>query len=122
MTRLLGAMTGVVLAIEAASFGVNGLQDRPPAGPRSITIDANQCVFTPSHIDVDLGARVRLTVVAVDSPHSFVIDAYRIMKLAAPDHPATTKFVADQAGTFAYFSSLSSDSGCPNMRGEMAVR
>lgn len=122
MARILTVMVGMMLTIEATSFSLGAMQERSPAGFRSIVIEANQCAFAPSHIEIDFGTRVRLTIVAVDAPHSFVIDAYRIMKLAAPDHPATAEFVADQTGTFAYVSNLTSDSDCVNMRGEMVVR
>jgi heme/copper-type cytochrome/quinol oxidase subunit 2 len=93
-------------------------QDRPV---REFTITAADCSYTPPRIDVALGDRVRIIFVAEDAPHSLVVAAYRLSKRAVPGRPATLEFLADRVGTFLYFSDLSSDQDCANMRGELIV-
>ncbi len=59
---------------------------------------------------------------AEDIPHSFVIDAYRIVKRASPGRPARFEFRADRVGTFAYYCNLTADDRCKGMRGQLTVR
>jgi heme/copper-type cytochrome/quinol oxidase subunit 2 len=93
-------------------------QDRPL---REFTVTAADCTYTPARLDVWLGDRVRIVLVAEDAPHSFVIAAYRLSKRAVPGRTASLEFLADQAGTFPYFSDLSSDQDCADLRGELVV-
>jgi len=104
----------VALCLETAAAQADRL--------REFTITANECHFTPSHVKVDFGDRVRITVIAEDAPHGFVLKAYRIMKLAAPNRPAIVSFFASQRGTFVFYSNLTSDAVCVDMRGRLVVQ
>ena len=88
---------------------------------RELTVTARGCSFTPNLLNVERGDRVRLTFVAEDAPHAFVLPAYRISKRATPDRAVTFAFLADDAGTFPFFSDLASDAECPDMHGELIV-
>jgi heme/copper-type cytochrome/quinol oxidase subunit 2 len=63
-----------------------------------------------------------VTFTAVDMPHSFTIDAYRISKRAAQGQTVTFEFRADRTGPFDFFCNLSQDERCKNMRGKLVVR
>jgi heme/copper-type cytochrome/quinol oxidase subunit 2 len=120
-TRTVVAVAASLLAaILAAAWGDGPVQEKPP-GRRAWTITAGRCVFSPARIEVDRGDIVRITLVAEDGPHSFVIDGYRIAKRAVPGRSEVFEFLADKPGTFAFYSDLTSDRGCPDMRGELVV-
>ena len=93
-------------------------QERPV---REFAVTAADCSYTPARLDVSVGDRVRIAFTAQDAPHSFVIAAYRISKRAVPGRLVTIEFLADGAGTFSYFSDLSSDQDCTDLRGELNV-
>jgi heme/copper-type cytochrome/quinol oxidase subunit 2 len=88
---------------------------------REFTLTAQACSFSPARIEVAHGDRVQIVFVAKDAPHAFVIAAYRISKRATPERSVTFQFLADRAGTFPFFSDLTSDEGCADMRGELVV-
>lgn len=113
----------VLFALSAANLGGNrartwSAQEHPL---REFTVTARACSFTPTQIRIDLGDRVRMTFVAEDAPHAFVIAAYRISRRTTPHRKATFEFLADQPGTFVFLSDLASDADCPDMRGELVV-
>jgi len=91
---------------------------------REIAIVARDSGFQPARLDVRLNDLVKVTFTAVDGPHSFNIDAYRIAKRARPGHPAVFEFRADRAGTFPFYCNLSETNGggAHDMRGELIVR
>ncbi len=90
--------------------------------PKPYSIAARKYAFSPDRIEVEEGDLVKVTLSAEDVPHSFAIDAYRIVKRASPGHPAVFEFRADQAGTFPFYCNITSDDGCKNMRGQLIVR
>jgi heme/copper-type cytochrome/quinol oxidase subunit 2 len=90
--------------------------------PREFTITAHRYAFAPARIEVNHGDIVRITLVADDIPHTWTLDAYRISKRAAPGTNTTIEFRADLSGTHVFYCSLTSDSGCRDMRGELVVR
>ncbi|HVG84064.1 MAG TPA: hypothetical protein VM820_06075, partial [Vicinamibacterales bacterium] len=65
---------------------------------------------------------VRITLRSEDRPHSFVIDAYRIVKRAGSGQTISFEFRADQAGAFAFYCNLTSDPGCRDMKGTLVVK
>jgi len=101
--------------------GDAGLAQEPPRGPREITLSAHRYEFSQSRIDVAQDDVIKITLVAEDIPHSFIVDDYRIAKRAAPGKPITFEFRADKAGTFPYYCNLTIDDGCRKMRGELVV-
>lgn len=88
---------------------------------REITITARRHEFSPSTVEVNQGDIVRITLIAEDAPHGFTIDEYRIAKKVSPARPITFEFVADRAGRFVFYCSLSDDPRCRHMRGELIV-
>ena len=118
LSIVIGAL--VILAAWSAGPRARDLagQDRPV---REFTVTAADCAYTPNRIEVTAGDRVRINFRAEDGPHSFVVAAYRLSKRAVPGRPALLEFLADRAGTFQYFSDLSSDQDCANLRGELVV-
>ncbi len=92
---------------------------RPPV---QFTVTAKKYSFSPSRIEVQQDDIVSITLRTEDIPHSFTIDEpYRIAKRAAPGQPAVFEFRADQAGTFTFYCSLTSDPRCKEMRGTLVV-
>jgi cytochrome c oxidase subunit 2 len=84
--------------------------------PRQITVSARKFSYSPSRIEVQRDDLVTITLEAVDIPHSFTIDAYRIAKRASPGQSVTFEFRADQTGSFPYYCNLAQDDGCRKMR------
>ena len=89
---------------------------------REISVRADGFSFSPSSIEVQKDEIVKVTFTAVDMPHSFTIDAYRISKRAAQGQTVTFEFRADRTGPFDFFCNLSQDERCKSMRGKLVVR
>jgi len=117
--RSLAALLLVLLGCVCA--GDAGLAQEPPQGPRDITLTARRFEYSQGRIDVTQDDVIRITLVAEDIPHSFILDAYRIAKRAAPGTPVTFEFRADRAGSFPFYCNLTIDDGCRKMRGELVV-
>jgi len=88
---------------------------------REITVRADGFSFAPSTIEVQKDEVVKVTFTAVDMPHSFVMDEYRISKRAAQGQTVTFEFRADKAGA-PFYCNLSHDERCKKMRGTLVVR
>ena len=101
--------------------GDAGLAQDTPQRPLAITITAHKYEFSQARIDVTQDDVIRITLVAEDIPHSFIVDEYRVAKRAAPGKPITFEFRADKAGTFPFYCNLTIDDGCRTMRGELVV-
>jgi heme/copper-type cytochrome/quinol oxidase subunit 2 len=89
---------------------------------RDVTIVARDYQFTPDRIEVGQDDIVRITLRSEDRPHSFAIDAYRIVKRVGGGQSVTFEFRADQAGRFEFYCNLTSDPRCSEMRGLFVVR
>ena len=88
---------------------------------RAFTVVAKDGRFEPDRIDVAKNDLVTITLRSEGGPHSFAIDAYRVMKRAGSGESITFEFRADQAGQFEYYCSLSSDPQCRTMKGTLVV-
>lgn len=108
------------LILGAAIVSVVAAQDRAP-NRREITLLARDHQFIPSKIEVTQDDLVRVTFTSEKRPTSFAIDAYRILKRAGADRTIVFEFRADQAGTFPFYCSLTSDPQCKDMRGTLVV-
>jgi heme/copper-type cytochrome/quinol oxidase subunit 2 len=64
---------------------------------------------------------VKVTLRSQDIPHSFVVDAYRIARRVEAGGNVTFEFLADRAGTFPFYCSLTAEEGCRDMKGEIVV-
>src|ERR1051326_1844156 len=85
------------------------------------SVTANDFAFSPSRIEVRRDEIVRITFRAVDIPHTFTIDAYRISKRAAIGQTIVFEFRADRAGTLPISCHLGADEGCRRMKGTLVV-
>jgi heme/copper-type cytochrome/quinol oxidase subunit 2 len=95
-------------------------QDRAP-NRRDIVLVARDHQFIPNRIDVRQDDLVRVTFTSAERPATFAVDAYRILKRAGADKTIVFEFRADQAGTFTFYCSLTSDPQCRDMKGELVV-
>lgn len=86
------------------------------------TVTANDFTFSPSRIEVRRDEIVRVAFHAVDIPHTFTIDAYRIAKRAGIGQTIVFEFRADRAGTFPIYCTLTTDDRCKRMKGELVVK
>jgi cytochrome c oxidase subunit II len=89
---------------------------------RDFTITAGSDRFTPDRLEVSQDDLVRITLQSDERPHSFVIDAYRIVKRVGAGQAISFEFRADQAGTFEFYCNLTSNPGCKEMRGTLVVK
>ncbi len=111
---LLFVMFACLLAATVAA------QDRAP-NRRDIVLVARDHQFIPNRIDVRQDDLVRVTFTSEGRPATFAVDAYRILKRAGADKTIVFEFRADQAGTFTFYCSLTSDPQCRDMKGELVV-
>ena len=115
-----------LLAFCILTFGLAALCAPAREARRSpqahVTIAARRYAFAPARVEVKQGNELRITVVAEDIAHSFVIDALRVEKRAAPGRPVTFEILADRAGTFPFYCNLTTEDGCRQMKGELVVR
>ena len=107
---LLAAVTATVVAA----------QDQAP-NRRDVTIVARDFQFIPNRIEVVQDELVRITLTSEARPHSFAIDAYRIIKRAGAGQTIVFDFRADQAGTFTFYCNLTSVPQCKDMKGTLVV-
>jgi heme/copper-type cytochrome/quinol oxidase subunit 2 len=92
-----------------------------PVPAHECTVTANDFAFSPARLDVKQNEIVRIAFHAVDIPHTFAIDEYRINKRAAIGQTIVFEFVADKVGTFPIYCSLTADERCRRMKGELVV-
>ncbi len=69
---------------------------------RAFTVVAKDGRFEPDRLDVSRNDLVTITLRSEGGPHSFAIDAYRVMKRAGTGETITFEFRADQVGRFEY--------------------
>ena len=105
----------MLLAASAA-----GVQDRVPYR-RDVTLVARDHQFIPNSIEVSQDDLVRIRFTSEGRPTTFAIDAYRILKRAGAGETIVFEFRADQAGTFTFYCSLTSDPRCREMKGTLRV-
>lgn len=117
-TALLVFAAAVLLC--SALAGVPRAVSTLPAHECPVT--ANNFAFSPSRIEVHQNEIVRVAFHAVDIPHTFTIDAYRIAKRAAIGQTIVFEFRADKVGTFPIYCSLTADERCRRMKGELVVK
>ena len=119
MSRVLLAVV-IAVSLWAASASARAQEQAP--NRREFTITAREHRYTPDRIEVSQDDLVKITFHSEDEPHSFVIDAYRIVKRAAGGQSVTFEFRANQVGVFPYYCNLTSDPGCRDMKGTLVVR
>jgi len=116
MNRLFACSALVVSALfcEPGVFG----QQTPH---HEFSVSARRHAFDPARLEVHLGDLVKVTLRSEDIPHSFVVDTYRISKRVGAGGTVTFEFLADRAGTFPFYCSLTIEDGCREMKGQLVV-
>jgi heme/copper-type cytochrome/quinol oxidase subunit 2 len=119
LLQRLAWLAGVAVAWPdpATGAGAQPFEDR-----RRFSVRGRKYRFEPARLEVNENDLVRIDFEAEDIPHSFTLDAYRIVKRARPGAGVSFEFRADQAGSFPFYCSLTIDDGCRDMRGELVVR
>ena len=110
------------LTCAAAALLIFTPRVRSASQVREVSVRADNYAFSPSRIEVQKDEIVKVTFTAVDIPHSFTIDGYRISKRAAAGQTVTFEFRADRTGPFPFYCNLSQDDRCKQMHGELTVR
>jgi plastocyanin len=114
----LGALTATVgwLVYTAATASAQGTRTH------EIEVRGDRFAFSPSRIDVQKDDLVKITFTAVDMPHSFTLDGYRIAKRAGAGQSVVFEFRADRAGDYEFYCNLAQDDRCRGMKGRLVVR
>jgi plastocyanin len=103
----------VVLATPAPGGGSQ-------ATVREFTVQGDQFAFSPATIEVQKDDIVKITFTAVDMPHSFTVDEYRIAKRANAGQTVTFEFRA--SGNARFYCNLTQDERCKSMHGRIVVK
>ena len=96
-------------------------QDQAP-NRREFSISASDYRFSPDRLEVMQDDLVKLTVQSTDVAYSFTIDEYRLSRRIPAGGKAVIEFRADQPGSFAFYSNMTSDARHSKMRGQLTVR
>jgi heme/copper-type cytochrome/quinol oxidase subunit 2 len=119
-TRGIGAFL-LLVAVPLCSWSVVRTTAAKAVQVHEYTVTADDFAFSPARIEARQGEIVRICFRAVDIPHTFIIDEYRIAKRAAIGQTITFEFRADRAGTFRIYCNLTTDDRCKRMKGELIV-
>ena len=111
--------TGAVLLAGSASRLL--AQDQAP-NRREFTMSAREYRFSPDRLEVMQDDLVKLTVESADVAYSFTIDEYRLSRRIPAGGKTVIEFRADQAGTFDFYSNMTTDARHQKMRGQLSVR
>jgi cytochrome c oxidase subunit 2 len=112
-----------VVGLVGVTFALGGsllAQDSAPSR-KEVTISAKDFRFSPARVEVRIDDLVRVTVHSEDVAYGFTIDEYRVSKRVPAGGSVMLEFRADRAGTFPFYSSLTSDSRHAQARGELVV-
>lgn len=118
---VLGWLTGAWMAW-APNWARSASRAQEADARRVFAVHARSFQFEPATLDARENDLVVVELDAQDIAHSFVIDAYRIVKRASPGRPVRFEFRADRVGAFAYYCNLTADDRCKGMRGQLTVR
>jgi len=88
---------------------------------KEFNIVADRSMYRPSIIEVNEGDYVRLIMYSSDTDTGFVLPAYGINEYLEENNYKTIEFVADQAGTFTFYSNVYSGPDTKNMNGKLIV-
>ncbi len=65
---------------------------------------------------------MKVTITSEDVAYSFAVDEYRIVRRVPAGASTTFEFRADRAGSFRFYSNLTSEAGHRQMQGQLVVR
>ena len=116
-------LTALGLAGTLLALGVTTALRAQEQAPehKDIKITAKDYRFSPARVDVSVNDLVRVTVTSEDVAYGFTIDEYRVSKRVPPGGAVSFEFRADKAGTFAFYSSLTSDKRHSQAKGQLVV-
>jgi cytochrome c oxidase subunit II len=89
---------------------------------RTIDIVLQKGEYSPSHIEVQKGEKIRLQLKALDVTHGFAIDELGIAREVSPGPPTIVEFTPSKAGTFAYYCVVRCGKNHKLMRGTLVVK
>ena len=112
---------GACLLAGPAARPARGGQDEAP-NRREFTITAKDFRFTPDRLEVTQNDLVKVTIRSEDVAYSLAIDQYRVSRRVPAGGSTTFEFRADTAGTFAFYSNLTSDARHAKMTGQLIVK
>ncbi len=118
-TVAVATLASAFAAVGALAYGAAASAQ---GAQREIAIRGEQFVFTPAEVEVQKDDLVKITFTAVDMPHSFTIDGYRIAKRAGAGQSVVFEFRADRVGDYVFYCNLAQDDRCRQMRGKLVVR
>jgi plastocyanin len=77
------------------------------ANVKNFTVAEHSFAISPATITVNRGDSVQITVISNDIGHDFCIEGYNVCSSIVSSGQSTTlNFVANQAGTFAYYCNI----------------
>src|SRR5690606_40276768 len=80
----------------------------PTAEARTVAVTGSHLRFSPSEIRVKQGENVTITFTSGEGIHDWVLDEFKVAtKLVGAGESDSVTFVADKAGTFEYYCSVS---------------
>jgi heme/copper-type cytochrome/quinol oxidase subunit 2 len=88
---------------------------------KEFTMTISKEGYSPHLLQVNKGDTVRIIAYAKDTNFGFVLPAYGINEYLEENNYKTIEFVADQDGTFAFFSNVYSGPNTKNMNGKLIV-
>lgn len=120
MTKTSLWLASVACFLTAAAVLASPAAPLPQNTVREFTLRGENFAFTPVRIEVQKGDIVKVTFTAVDMPHSFTVDEYRIAKRASAGQTVTFEFRA--TGSARFYCNLTLDERCKGMHGEIVVK
>ena len=116
-------ITGLAAAAAVLGLFVHRATAKTQDGQiRPFAVRGDQFAYSPGELTVSKDDLVKITFTAVDIPHSFTLDNYRIAKRAGAGQTITFEFRADQKGEFDFYCNLTQDDRCRHMKGRLVVR
>lgn len=120
MTKTVLWLASVACSFAAAAVLASAAAPAVQNTVREFTVRGDGFAFTPSKIEVQKDDIVKITFTAVDMPHSFTVDDYRIAKRAGAGQTVTFEFRA--TGSARFYCNLTMDERCRGMHGEIVVK
>ena len=113
---------GACLLVGPAIRPARGAGQEEAPNRREFTVTARDFRFTPDRLEVTQNDLVKVTIRSEDVAYSLTIDHYRVSRRVPAGGSTTFEFRADTAGTFAFYSNLTSDTRHTKMTGQLVVR
>jgi cytochrome c oxidase subunit 2 len=111
----------MVIAILSSLNGRPAVAAPPLIPDRIIHLKAQKFFYTPDHITVKQGQRIRIVATSADVVHGFALPEYKINTNIVPDQETIIEFTADKAGDFTFFCSVYCGPGHYSMKGTLTV-